>query len=197
MRHAKHTSKTPFSMVFLLAIGAILFTFNTTTLTFADPATPNTTGTTLKVTDQKTEFFGTGHPGLTIHGTSTQFKNDQPDQIQKTNGNLTGKITVDMTTFDTGMGLRDKHTKSKIFEVEKFPTASMQFTNLPITDKTFKGTLSFHGVTKEITGTQEITASSYKIDFSVNVTDYNITPPTFAGMSVDSLVKIEVTGHLQ
>ena len=151
----------------------------------------------IKILNQKTEFFGTGHPGLTIHGTTEQHSEDKPNELQKDKDTLTGKINVDMKTFNTGMSLRDKHTREKIFEVEKYPAASVQFTNLPIKDKAFKGNLSFHGVTKEITGTQEINATSYKIVFSMNLTDYGITPPGFAGMTVDNLVRVEVNGHIQ
>ena len=157
-------------------------------LSFASP---------LKISDQKTEFFATGHPGLTIHGTTDQHTEEKPDDLQKEKESLSGKIKVDLKTFNTGMNLRDKHMRDKLFEVAKFPFAIVQIKALPIKEKNFKGLLTFHGIEKPVTGTQEIDASSYKIKLSINLTDYGITPPSFAGMEIDNLVQIEVIGHLQ
>lgn len=149
----------------------------------------------IKITSQKTEFHATARPGLTIHGTTEDHSEE--NELQKNKDTLTGKIKVDLNTFKTGISLRDKHLKSKVFDSGRNPFATMEIKELPMKEKAFKGTLSFHGVTKEITGTQEISASAYKVNFSINLGDYGITPPSFMGMKVDDLVKVEINGQLK
>ena len=63
-------------------------------------------------------------------------------------------VTVDAATINTGNGMKNTHAKSaKWFDAEKYPTIS--FTSSAITKTSTgyesKGTLSMHGVQKEVT----------------------------------------------
>ena len=66
-------------------------------------------------------------------------------------------VTIDPSTIDTDNGSRDNHLKgSEYFDVEKFPDITITSTKIDKTNKTeagyyyFTGTLSMHGITKEI-----------------------------------------------
>ncbi len=63
-------------------------------------------------------------------------------------------ITVDMSTVDTGVSMRDNDIKSAgLFDVAQFPTASFVSTSVAKTANglTVNGNLTLHGVTKPVT----------------------------------------------
>lgn len=71
-----------------------------------------------------------------------------------------GAVTVDLTTLDTGIGLRNEHLRGTI-EAEKYPTANFKVTKIQLPGNTLKanspatgtvtGQMTLHGVTRPLT----------------------------------------------
>jgi polyisoprenoid-binding protein YceI len=62
-------------------------------------------------------------------------------------------VTIDVTTVDTGVSMRDNDLKSDhFFEVAKFPTATFESTSVAKSGNglTVSGNLTVHGVTKPV-----------------------------------------------
>ncbi len=62
-------------------------------------------------------------------------------------------VTIDVTTVDTGVTMRDNDLKSEnFFDVAKFPTATFESTSVAKSGKglTVNGNLTLHGVTKPV-----------------------------------------------
>jgi polyisoprenoid-binding protein YceI len=118
--------------------------------------------------------------------------------------NISGKLGFPLATLTTGIGKRDEHMREKYLEVEKYPSAELTMQKAsPIAGWTkakpginngdFVGTLNLHGVTKPVTGKFNVNADG-KVDvqLQVKLSDYNITKPSFAGISVDDKIEVEV-----
>jgi polyisoprenoid-binding protein YceI len=151
------------------------------------------------------EFHAVGRPSLLkIHGKSTsvtgQFKIDGMNAT-------TGNATFQLDTLDTGISMRDKHMKEKYLEVGKFPEAKLEVTSLTLPKEflgdhysgdalPFKGKLTLHGVEKQVEGTTSVvrdgTSIQAKTDFKVNITDFGIEKPSFAGITVKEDVDVHV-----
>ena len=146
----------------------------------------------------KIDFYAIGKPSmLKIHGSADSLKGT----FNKNNGEVSGHFTVNMADFSSGLSLRDSHTKNKVFEVEKYPTA--EITLKPFQVKTseknkFTGVLKFHGVEKEVQGEMTFDFSDKKAkfesSFNIQLTDFNIQPPEFAGMKINNEVRVAVSG---
>ncbi len=94
-------------------------------------------------------------------------------------------VNVAASTVDTDNGSRDKHLKeSGYFDVEKYPDITITSTKIDKTNKTetgyyfFTGTLTMHGVTKEISFPfkAEKTNDTYLFtgEFEINRLDYGV-----------------------
>lgn len=150
-------------------------------------------------------FHAVGHPSaLKINGTGTGPKGSL---IWNSAGQVIGDLILDMTSLDSGIGMRTNHMKEKYLEVEKFPTAKLTLTDvsLPSADfgkdfsesnVPFKGNLFLHGVTKPVTGTAKIEQSGKTMtvhaEFAVKISDYAIAVPVFAGITVADDVSLVI-----
>lgn len=114
---------------------------------------------------------------------------------------------VDLTTFETGIGKRDKDMR-KTLETDEFPFAEF-FGKLtsgfdPATateqDASVVGNFSIHGVTRtvEISGTLQMADESLKLsaEWKLNLEDYRIVPPSLLIMKVDKMQEIRITAIL-
>jgi polyisoprenoid-binding protein YceI len=122
---------------------------------------------------------------------------------------LSGELTVDLTTLDTGISLRNQHLRENYLEVQKgrgFDRAVLS--GMRLTDaegesfqgKTgFTGTLLIHGVSKPVTGTAEIrrvgSAVHVQAKCPLDLNDFAITPPEYMGVGVANkvMLKVELT----
>jgi polyisoprenoid-binding protein YceI len=156
----------------------------------------------LSVKDATTEFFAIGKPSmLKIHGESKQTSGT----VSHAGNTLSGKLEIPLDSFETGMAVRNEHLKNKVFEVSKYQKAILTISKLVLPEgKTgeiknlpFEGTLNLHGVEKPVTGTANITADkevAFEASFSVKLTDFNIPPPEFMGMTIQNEVKVKADG---
>ena len=144
------------------------------------------------------EFSATGRPGgFKINGKAA---GDQFSGKLALSGNqATGTVSLKMASFDTGIELRNNHLKDNYLEAGKFPVSSFELKSTQLDDKgngKFKGLLDLHGQKKEIEGELLLQRSgkSAKLEFSfpVELSDFQIPIPSFAGVKVDSRVEVKV-----
>ncbi|MBP9708139.1 MAG: YceI family protein [Oligoflexales bacterium] len=126
---------------------------------------------------------------------------------------LTGRLQADLgsvhfelplETLDTGIDERDRHMKNKYLEVEKFPLAELDASSLKLkvpgdNESDFKAILKLHGLSKEINGQGRLDCKSEKSctfdgKFSLNLSDFKIDIPSFAGITVAE--KVEIEAHI-
>ena len=149
----------------------------------------------LQVLEQTTEFYATGKPSmLKIHG-STQA-HQQSLSVEREQ--ISGKMEIDLKTFESGMSLRDEHMRNKVFQIEKYPTVWIVLDRQPIQSNKFVGTMHFRDQEKKIEGVQSFKkldqGYSYEITFKVLLTDFGVTPPAYFGMKIENEVEVNVKG---
>ena len=120
---------------------------------------------------------------------------------------LAGDVSLDLTTLDTGIALRNQHLKENYLEVAKgdgFNKAVLSDIQLAeASGETFDGTTPFtgtmllHGVKKPVAGTVEIhsegTSRRVRAEFPLVLTDWGVTPPEYLGVGVGSRLLVKVT----
>ena len=119
---------------------------------------------------------------------------------------LAGEVSIDLSTIDTGIALRNQHLTENYLDVAKgdgFNKAVLS--DLQLADaggETFDGTTGFtgtlllHGVKRAVTGTAEIHAEGLskrvRAEFPLILTDFAITPPEYLGVGVGSKLLVKV-----
>jgi polyisoprenoid-binding protein YceI len=153
----------------------------------------------LKTAKTELKFTATGSLGLTIEG---EAEKSLAGELFLSEGKLTTKATAQMSLFKTGIALRDRHLKEKYLEVERFPEATLEFTNVavPLAEKSkhlpWEGSLTLHGVTKKVSGVFDLERKGKDIDldfkFSVKLSEFGIAQPEFLNVQVKDDVSVEV-----
>jgi polyisoprenoid-binding protein YceI len=122
---------------------------------------------------------------------------------------LTGELSIDLTTIDTGIALRNQHLREKYLEVGKgkgFDKALLSDIQLADADgAAFQGRTPFaaklllHGVKHPVAGTVEIRPEGQgrrvRAEFPLQLSDFNVAPPLYLGVGVANrlLVKVQLT----
>jgi polyisoprenoid-binding protein YceI len=141
-------------------------------------------------------FRASGPGGINIDGKTSDLK--------VADDGTTVNVTVQLGNLDTGMGLRDKHTKEAL-EVTTYPTAELKVARSELkfpaaggeSTGDAKGKLTIHGQTKDVTF--HYTAGlagdtlSVKGSSNVNMTDFGIKTPSYLGVGVKPEVVISVS----
>ena len=119
------------------------------------------------------------------------------------------KLTVDVASIDTKVGMRDDHLKSAdFFEAEKYPEMTYKSTSIRKAGEdryALTGDLTLHGVTKPVTmelwyrGTIEneqsgAITSGFQVTGTIKRTDFNVGPSFPFGMISDE-VTIKADGE--
>ena len=151
------------------------------------------------------EFKAVGKPsGLRVVG-----KGDAPKgQFVVADKSVTGSASFKLETLNTGINMRDEHMKKKYLETEKFPDAKLTLTKLDLPQDLlakdglaqqipFEGTLTLHGVEKPVKGTAQVDhkgeSASILAQFETKISDYGISIPSFAGITIADRVTVDVT----
>ena len=125
---------------------------------------------------------------------SFQAKTNKLTGVAKKNGAgyKADKVSVDLNSLVTGMGLRDQHMKEKYLETKKFPTAEL-VTGTGDGGKG-TGTLKMRGIEKPINGTYELLPGGRKLKalFEIKLSDYGISGIRYMGVGVKDTAKIAV-----
>ena len=161
---------------------------------------------TLDASKGKTEFLAIGRPSaLKISGTGTGPAGDftfTKDSKDKTQILLNGEAKMDLSSLDTGIGMRDKHMKEKYLQVEKYKEATLVFKDAKLAagllksggDVSLLATLKLHGTDKPVTVIMTIKPQDGKISastkFALKLSEYAIDIPKFSGITVADEVQI-------
>jgi polyisoprenoid-binding protein YceI len=122
-------------------------------------------------------------------------------------GQLTGALTVDLTTLDSGIGLRNTHMREKYLETGRgdgFNRAVLDDIRLAVPDvatfagaTTFTGTLLLHGTRKLVRGDARLTRSGSAVrveaTFPVELPEFGVPKPRYLGVGVKDQVQVRVT----
>ena len=163
------------------------------------------TSVNLDIDKSTVKFNAVGRPSLlNIKGEGTGVDGS----VTQTGGDIIGDIKFKLEKLGTGIGTRDEHMKKKYLEVEKYPVADLSITSFHLPTEflkstkfekkevPFKGTLSLHGVKKEVAGTVDLSRTDKTFDgiakVPIKMSDFNIVTPKFAGIEVKDDVQIEV-----
>jgi polyisoprenoid-binding protein YceI len=120
---------------------------------------------------------------------------------------LDGELSVDLSTLDTGIELRNTHLREKYLELGRgaeFASAILSGVRL---DKVgvsnfrgqtpFRGTLLLHGARRPVAGLAEIRSEGNGVrvtaSFPVRIDDYGITPPRYLGVGVKNEVQVKIS----
>ena len=115
--------------------------------------------------------------------------------------------TLEPGRFDSGNFARDGNARFTVFNTGEFPTATLEGT-LPLpaplraaaasgeTTATFSGTLSLHGVVREVSFPVTVVRDGARADasgtFTVLLSDYGMTRPSLFGTLVNDRVDLSV-----
>ena len=154
--------------------------------------------------DGKVEILAIGNPSaLKIKGNGK----GPEGSVIFSNNELKGSLTFDLTSLDTGIKLRNDHMKTKYLQVENFPKAELQITKIDFTgidtskdfelkNAKFEGLLKLHGVEKQVNGITILNKKDLNLtinaEFKINIKDFAIEIPSFAGITVTEEVAITV-----
>jgi len=120
---------------------------------------------------------------------------------------LTGELSVDLSTLDTGISLRNEHMRDNYLEVGKgagFDKAVLSgvdvgslSTGAPEGSRPFSARLRLHGVTQPVSGRASFSrrggAIRVEASFPVRLADYAIPAPRYLGVGVGKDVMVRVT----
>jgi len=117
-------------------------------------------------------------------------------------GTLTGKVCVDLSKWESGEPLRDKHTRA-MFEVDRYPEACYVITGIegdPAQGSvTLLGELTLHGVTRPLAIPGTVRFEGEKIlfegQFETKITDWKMKRPSLMGIKVRDQVQVWVYGE--
>ena len=98
-------------------------------------------------------------------------------------------VVVDLRTLETGIEVRDEHTK-KHLAVDKFPEAVL----VSATGSGGKGTgvIRIKGIEQPIAGTYKVEGGNLVADFPLTLSKFQITGIKYMGVGVDDTVKVSI-----
>ena len=163
-----------------------------------------------KTGSSSTVFNVSGQAGLTIAGTTSDMTivdDGNSDMTIVDDGNKV-TITVPLANIDTGIPLRNQHTKDAL-EVSKCPNAILQVARSALkfpaagsaSSGDAAGQLTIHCQTKPVTFhySAKVAGAVYTITgtTSINMTDYGVNPPSYLGVTVKPAVGINTSFQAQ
>lgn len=122
-------------------------------------------------------------------------------------GSYTGELRVDLSTLDTGIGLRNEHLRNSYLELHRGPEfhdAVLSGIVLDVPQRAgdgrhetrFSGTLTLHGVQRTVGGEAELRRRDgrMRVDarFSLSLDAFDIPPPRYLGIGVRDRIEITV-----
>lgn len=138
-------------------------------------------------------FHAVGPGGLAIDGKTSD--------VSVADDGTTVTVTIAFANIDTGMSLRNKHTKEDL-EADKYPNATLKVPRSALkfpaagteTSGDAKGSLTIHGQTKDVSFhyTAKLSGDVYDVKASsrIHVGDYGVKPRSYLGVSIKPDVDI-------
>lgn len=143
-------------------------------------------------------FHASGPAGMSIDGTTSDVN------VADDGSSVT--VVVKLANLNTGMGLRDRHTKEYL-EVDTYPTAELKVARSALkfpaagaeSSGDAKGSLKIHGQSKDVTFhySAKLDGDTFDVKGStkININDFGIKTPSYLGVSVKPDVGVDV--HFQ
>lgn len=167
----------------------------------AGPAALETT-LTLNPKQGSVQIEAVGRPAMVkIKGAG-----EGPYGVLKLNGEVvSGDISFALNTLNTGIELRNEHMNEKYLETKKYPIATLTLKevalpsgwskeNPQVPETKFQGELTLHGEKRQVQGTFEVTGDhELKAKMELRISDYKIGVPSYLGITVADIVKIQVS----
>lgn len=157
----------------------------------------------LDATKGKTEFLAVGRPSaLKINGKGAGPTGDLEIKKMGTDFVINGEANVDLSSLDTGIGMRDRHMKEIYLEVEKFKTARILFKDAKIALEKLKSgaetkisaLLDLHGQLKPVEVAMTLSKKGDVVAsasvFKLKLSEYGIAIPKYAGITVADEVEV-------
>jgi len=113
-------------------------------------------------------------------------------------GNGIFSVCIDPATVNSGIELRDKHLKEEdYFDVAAYPSICFQSKRINKTSSGYQttGTLTMHGVSKEVSIPFTLTNKTLKGTFTIDRTDYGVGPKS--GFSIEKEVELTIVCALE
>ena len=122
-------------------------------------------------------------------------------------GSYGGELRVDLSTLDTGIGLRNEHLRSGYLEIERGPDFHHAVLAGIVLDEPlparagrhesrFSGTLTLHGVQRVVEGEAELRRRDGRMEveaeFSLSLDAFDIPPPRYLGIGVRDSIDVTV-----
>jgi polyisoprenoid-binding protein YceI len=108
----------------------------------------------------------------------------------KKNGGIEAKnVKIDLRNIQTGIGLRDKHTKERLL-VTKYPQAKL----ISATGKNGKGqaVIEIKGRPQKVEGTYTVSGDTVKAQFPLKLADLQINNVRYMGVGVKDTVLVNI-----
>lgn len=98
-------------------------------------------------------------------------------------------IAIDLRSLQTGISLRDKHTKEHLM-TDKYPQAKL----VKASGKDGKGTatIEIRGKTIEVAGTYKVEGGNLKAQFPVNLSAIDVNNVRYMGVGVKDTVNVNI-----
>jgi polyisoprenoid-binding protein YceI len=146
-----------------------------------------------RIGDAQVQFTASGPAGMSIVGTTSEL------QVTETDNEVV--VTVPLKNLDTKIDLRNKHMREKYLEIDKYPNAELRVAKDAITkgatSRQANGLLTIHGKTKPTAFTYSSKADGAATGVSgslrLNIKDFGITQPGYAGITVKPDVDVAVS----
>lgn len=141
--------------------------------------------------DAQVSFSATGPAGMSILGNTSELA------VAETGQDVV--VTVPLGSLDTKIELRNKHMRDRYLEVARFPNAELRVAKAAVEAPagTATGQLTLHGQTHPITFSYatkpESSATAVTGGFRVNMLEYGIEKPGYAGVTVKPDVDVNVS----
>lgn len=129
----------------------------------------------------------------TVEGTFTGMSGTISYDVDRPSS-ATFSVCVDASTVNTGSKKRDQHLrKEDFFSVEAYPTICINSTRIQSTPEglRFFGTLTMHGIVKEIEFPFTFSEGQFKGSFTINRLDYGVGEDT-GSFAVGEEVEISI-----
>lgn len=142
-----------------------------------------------KISDDSEVKFTSKDPSGVFKGMKGNISFDEKDLK-----NSVMDVTIDVSTINTGNGMKNTHAKSdKWFDAEKYPT--IHFTSKEITKTStgylVKGTLDMHGVQKEFAVPFTFENNKFNGSFDIDRNQFAIGDPNHE--KVPPTIKVDVS----
>lgn len=162
--------------------------------------------------------FTSKAPLETIVGKTSQVRGYVTVDPNDLKSSAKGKIEVDLTSLETGIGLRDIHMREQYLETDKYPKTTFEITRVievggnvledqkPV-EMVLEGNFTVHGVTRliEVPVTAKLIEESeqtknrhpgdllhIQATFDVILSDHKINRPQFVFLKLDEKQRVDV-----